>query len=69
MRSGVSLLMSQGHHHATKYPLAFLWNEISFARQRINAMVKTEAVIMHTVIVQALMGGEHLGKVLEKLNG
>lgn len=61
--------MSQGHVSARKYPLAFLFNETRFAQNRIGAMLRTEAAIMHAVIAQVWVGGSHLKNVLEKLDG
>ncbi len=64
----MSLLRSEGHQSASRYPLAYLWNEVRFVRQRDHARVKTDAVVMQTVIVQALSGGKHLQELLGKLD-
>lgn len=55
--------------NARRYPLAHLWNEARYARRRVHGMIRTEAVVMHTVIAQALVGGEALNELLEKFDG
>lgn len=64
----MSFLRSMGHQSASAYPLAYLWNEVRFARAQLHARIGTEAVVMHAVIVQSLSGGEHLSDVLGKLS-
>lgn len=64
----MSLLRSEGHWQAARYPLGFMWNEVRFVRKRHYAKVSTDAVVMHTIIVQALSGGEHLKDLLEKMD-
>ena len=66
-RENVSLLRSEGHASASRYTLAFMWNEVRFVRKRINGRIATDAVMMNAVIAQAFAGGEHLKNLLEKL--
>jgi hypothetical protein len=66
-RAVVSFLRSEGHPAASRYPLAYAWNEAAFARQRINGRIATETVLIHAAIVQAIAGGEHLKTTMEKL--
>jgi hypothetical protein len=61
----VSLLMSEGHPHASRYPLSKLWIETEIARERINARLATEATLIHSAIVAVLAPG---GKGVENLN-
>lgn len=63
------MLLSQGHVGATQYPIAYLWNEVKFTRDRMNAVMTTEAVIMKATISQAVWGGKELKELLEKLDG
>ena len=51
------------------YPIAYLWNEVKFTRDRMNAVMTTEAVIMKATISQAVWGGKELKELLEKLDG
>lgn len=67
-RNNVSLLLSHGHRFADRYPLGYLWNEVRFAKNRVHAIMRTEAVLMNATIVQALSGGNHLTQVLEDLS-
>ncbi len=70
MRETASLLLSEGHASANvrRYPLGVLWNEYKFARKRIHSRMTTEAVLMHSVIAQAMAGGKHLKDTLERLD-
>jgi hypothetical protein len=65
----VGLLLSQGHVGATRYPIAYLWNEVQFTRDRMNVVMASEAVIMKATISQAIWGTKELKELLEKLNG
>jgi hypothetical protein len=62
-------LLSQGHIGATRYPIAYLWNEVRFTRNRLNAVMVSEAVVMKATISQAIWGGKELRELLEKLDG
>jgi hypothetical protein len=67
----VSLLLSEGHVNASKYPLRFLWNEVSFAQERMASRARTEAIIMQAAILSAIdkEGSRHFKELLEKLDG
>lgn len=64
-------MLSEGHLHARKYPLAMLWNEAELVRERVNARFVTEATLLHAVAMAVLTpkgkGVEHLNKTLRKL--
>lgn len=62
-------MLSQGHTGATRYPIAYLWNEVRFTRERMNATMTSEAVVMKATISQAIWGGKELRELLETLNG
>jgi len=40
---------------------------VLFTQRRNNDRIATEALVMHAVIVQSLVGGEHLKETLEQL--
>lgn len=47
--------MSEGHQHANNYPLSKLWIECEIAKERINAKMKTEALLTQAVIGAVLV--------------
>ncbi len=59
--------MSEGHPAARHYPLAHLWNETRFARRRVTARMKTQAVLMQAVVSSAFGDNEALKKALRRL--
>lgn len=63
--------MAEGHAHARKYPLAMLWTEAELARERVNARLATEAVLLQQVAVAVLTpkgkGVKHLNETLRKM--
>lgn len=59
--------MSEGHSAARQYPLAVLWSEARFARQRINERMATEVALTHAAIVDVLCGKSHLDEALKRL--
>lgn len=69
MREDVSLLQSQGHSRAHRYPLARVWAEADTARRRMVNAVETDALVMQAVIGSALSkkGAAHLKALLKKL--
>jgi hypothetical protein len=67
LREDVSLLQSEGHISASRYPLAMVWIETRIARRRMSLMMANEAVLMQAVIVSVLAGGEHLKGLLKGL--
>lgn len=65
-----SLLLSEGHHHARKYPITMLMYEAQLARERNGARMADEALAMNTVIGAALGGKDGQGalkKLLQRL--
>ena len=67
----MSFLRSEGHFHASRYSLAFMWNEVEFARNRNNARIVTEATVMQAAISALLVkeGSQHFKEITEQLNG
>ena len=63
-------MLSEGHAAATRYPLGYMFNEVKFAKRRINAKMRTDAILMHAVAMDAMSTkGGSLNKMLEKLDG
>ena len=62
--------MAEGHPWAAYYPLSKLWIEVELARERINARISTEAVLMQSVISSIVNknGATALKDQLENLN-
>jgi len=48
-------------------PLATLWTEAEFIRERDNAILGAQAILTHAAIVDAIGGGGHLKRVIEDL--
>jgi hypothetical protein len=46
----VNFLLSEGHAHASKYPLGYLDNEVFFAQRRVNNRIATETTLLHTAV-------------------
>jgi hypothetical protein len=71
LRIDASLLISEGHVYARKYPLAMLWTEAELARERINTRLATEAALLHAVAMAVMTpkgkGVPHLNKTLRML--
>lgn len=67
----MSLLLSEGHANANKYPIAKVWYEGQLVRERVNARISSEVVLMHAAIVAVASpkgkGVEHFKKLLRKL--
>jgi hypothetical protein len=74
LRTAASLLLSEGHQHARRYPLATLWAEAELVRERVNARIRTESTLMHAVIVSILSSKKdksaqrHLDSLLKRLD-
>lgn len=68
----VSLLLAEGHEHASRYPLSKLWIETEIAKERINARMATETTLLHSAIVAVIAPGgkgvDNLDKLLKRLN-
>jgi hypothetical protein len=56
-----------GHPCADCYPVAVVWEETQFVRDRIADRITTEAVVTQAVIASVLSGGKILENVLEEL--
>lgn len=67
----MSLLLTEGHTHARKYPLAVLWQESQIARERLNQQVVTNTVLLDAVVTAHMTKGkkgrENLTKLLKEL--
>lgn len=71
MRASVSLLLSEGHKDARRYPIATVWYEAQLVRERVNQRIATEATMMHAVAVAVMApkgrGNKHLQKLFKDL--
>lgn len=47
--------------------LATLWVEAEFVKERINAVLSSQAILTHAAIVDAIGGGEHLKNAIAEL--
>lgn len=61
----MSLLLSEGHPAARRYPLIVVWQEAQLVRERNRLRMAEEAVMLHTVITAQMAKGGH--RQLEKL--
>jgi hypothetical protein len=63
-------LLSEGHHHARRYPLIVLWQEAQVVRERINARIVTDAVMIDSAIAANLSkpGRKQFAKTLKDLS-
>jgi hypothetical protein len=61
-----SLLLSEGHRFASRYPLSKLWYEADLVRERINRNYVTEVTILSTVM-STRYGGRAAGKTISDL--
>lgn len=61
----MSLLLSEGHVAARRYPVAVAWSETRIVRERQARQAQENAVVMHTVI--ASLFSEKGGKALKEL--
>ena len=70
LRIDASLLRSEGHGSPNRYPIATLTYEAQLARERVNAKLKTEAVLLQGAIFSALSksAGREFQKTLKKLD-
>lgn len=64
------MLLSEGHAHARRYPLADLWAEARIVRRRFAQRATTEAVLTQAAILSmwSKEGGEEFQRVLRELN-
>jgi hypothetical protein len=56
LRTDVSLLLSQGHIHAQRYPIATVWVEAEIVRSRINHGAASESLLMYQMLGAVLNG-------------
>lgn len=71
MREQVSLLLSEGHASARRYPLATIGIEANIARRRINNRMVTESTLMQACVGTVLGGKEgvrHFNDLIKGLN-
>lgn len=71
VRERVSLLLSEGHTHARRYPLATVGMEAEIVRRRINNRMVTESTLMQACIATVMNGKEgtrHYNKLIKELN-
>jgi len=65
LRRDVSLLLSEGHSEARRYPVVMVWNEARIVRERhANRRARDSAV---TQLVLSTLFSKKAGKELEKL--
>lgn len=62
--------MSEGHPWANYYPLSKLWIEAEIAKDRINARMASETILMQAVVASAFNkeGTKVLKDLLDDLN-
>jgi hypothetical protein len=46
----VSFLLAEGHPHARSYPLRMLWDEVRLARDRVNTLLASQALLTQMVV-------------------
>lgn len=61
----MSLLLSEGHADARRYPLWMLWDETRIVRERNNAVMVTNAVLLQ--MAAGSLFSKDAGKAFEKL--
>jgi hypothetical protein len=65
-----SLLLSEGHLYANRYPLSKLWYEADLVRERVNRNHVTEVTILSTVMASRYGGraaGQNIKDLIRKL--
>lgn len=65
----MSLLLSEGHATARRYPIIVVWQEAQIVRERVNQRHITETVLMQAVAAATMSkkGGKHLADLLKDL--
>ena len=68
-RENVSLLMSEGHAHARRYPIGMLLDECRIASRRINNRIASEMSLTHLAVSAILSkkGGTEFRKAVQRL--
>lgn len=56
LRTDVSLLLSQGHVHAQRYPIATVWVEAEIVRSRMDHMTASDSMLMYQMLGAVLNG-------------
>lgn len=70
LREQVSLLLSEGHVHARRYPLAMVGVEADIAMRRVNLAFVTQSTLMQACIGSVMngkKGGKHYQELIRKL--
>ena len=70
LREQVSLLLSEGHAHARRYPLAMVGVEADIAMRRINHAFVTQSTLMQACIgavMNGKKGGKHYNDMIRNL--
>jgi hypothetical protein len=65
-------LISRGHIHAGRYPLAKLWSEKEIMTRRVNQEIANEAALTKAATAASFHGGKAHGVfkgIIEKLTG
>ena len=66
------MLLSEGHAHARRYPLAMVGVEADIAMRRVNGAFVTQSTLMKAC-VDTVMGGKkankHYQEIIRSLNG
>ena len=67
----MSLLLSEGHQNAAKYPIGKVWYEVEIVKERVNALISTEVTLLHAAMVAVVSpkgkGVTHFKKLLKEL--
>lgn len=65
----MSLLLSEGHRHARRYPVAVAWSEANIVRQRNSARRYRDSVITQQVLgtLFSKKANKELQKVLREV--
>lgn len=61
-----SLLLSEGHPNARRYPVAMVWREAEICRARLNNRHVTESLLMQACI-GGILGGKKGSDVYAKM--
>ena len=65
----MSFLLAEGHVHARSYPLRMVWDEVKIARERVNAVLASEALLIQMVVggMFSKESGEAFNKAIKEL--
>ena len=59
----MSFLLTEGHIDARRYPLRMVWDEVRLARERVNSVIATQALL-----IQLVVGGMFSKESIETFN-